>query len=68
MKAVSLHLHLDPPVRRERVAQQPTMLGQRADVRLAAELAQHPRRALDIREEERHRAGRKLAGSHGSKV
>ena len=51
-EAVSLHLHLDAVVRREGLAQQCPVRRQRAHVRLAAELLQHARRALDVREEE----------------
>jgi hypothetical protein len=52
MEAVALHLDLDPTVARERVAEQAAMLGQSAHIPVAPELPQHPRRALDVREEE----------------
>ena len=51
-EAVALHLHLDAAVCREGLAQQGPVRRQRAHVRLAAELLQHARRALDVREEE----------------
>ena len=57
-EAVALHLHLDAVVRREGLAQQCPVRRQRAHIRLAAELLQHARRALDVREEEGDRASR----------
>ena len=49
---IALGIHLDPVVRRERSSQTAAMLEQRVAVTIA-ELLQQPRRALDIREEQR---------------
>jgi hypothetical protein len=59
---VALRADLDPAVCRERLAQQPPVLRERARV-LVPELVQQPRRALDVREQQRDRSARELA--HG---
>jgi len=56
---VPLSVHFDPAVVRERLAQHSAMLGDHVRVPLA-ELVQKARRALDVREEQRDRAGRKI--------
>ena len=58
---IALRVHLDPVVRVERRAQLPPMLRERSGVRLRPKLVQQPRRALDVREEERDRAAGQLA-------
>ena len=51
-----------PPCGRERLAQDAAVLGQRLGVAVGPELAQQPRRALDVGEQERHRpAGQVLS-------
>ena len=60
VERVALHLHLDAAVPGERLAQQAAVILERPHVRLLAELLQQPRRALDVREEQRDRAARKL--------
>jgi hypothetical protein len=57
-EAVSLHPDLDPTVRTELPAEQPPMLVEGFDIALPAQLAQQPRRALDVREHHGHGAGR----------
>ena len=54
---VTLRVHLVSASLRERLAQQPTMLVEHPLVAIA-ELQQQPRRALDVREQERHGPGR----------
>ena len=61
---VALRVDLDAAVRGEGVAQHAPVLGERLRVRLGPERVQQPRRALDVREEERDGAGREL-GAHG---
>ena len=61
---VALRVDLDAAVRGEGRAQCTTVLGQRLRVRLRPERVKQPRRALDVGEEERDRAGREL-GAHG---
>jgi hypothetical protein len=56
---VSLRVDLVAPVRRERLAQQPLVLGQHLRVAVAQSPDQQ-RRPLDIREDERHRAAREI--------
>ena len=58
---VPLRVHLDPAVRGAGRADQAPVLRERLGVALGAELVQQPRRPLHVREEERDRAGRKLA-------
>jgi hypothetical protein len=53
---VTLCVDLDPAARRERTAQHAPVLAERIGIRLGTELVQQPRRALDVSEEERHRA------------
>ncbi len=57
---IALRVDLDALIGRERRTQDAAMLGERPGVVLGAELEQQLRRALDIREEKRHRPGRKL--------
>ena len=57
---VPLRVDLDAAVLCERVAHHTPVLGQQLRIPLA-ELVQQPRRALDVREQERHRAGRQLS-------
>ena len=59
---VALRIHLDAAVPRESVAQHHPVLAQELGVALPV-LAQQPRRALDVREEERNRARRELTHS-----
>ena len=54
---VALRVHLDAAVGGEGLAEHATVLGERLRVRLRPELVQQLRRALDVREEERDRAG-----------
>jgi hypothetical protein len=58
-EGVALRVHLHPAVPFERLAQHPSVLGQRFGVGVA-ELVQQPRRALDVGEEKCDRAGRQL--------
>ena len=57
---VALRVHLDAAVPRKGVAQHAAVLAQQLRVALAV-LVQQPRRALDVREEERHCSARKVA-------
>ena len=61
-EAVSLHPDLDPAVRTELPAQQPPMLVEGVDIALPTQLAQQPRRALNVREHHGHGAGRQRIG------
>jgi hypothetical protein len=54
-ECVSLRLHLDAPVASELLAQRATVICQHVSV-LVAELLEKPRRAFDVREQERDRA------------
>jgi predicted metal-binding membrane protein len=64
-KRVTLCVHLDAAVAREGVPQHAAVLGQY--VRVArSELVEQPRRALDVREQQRHRAARELP--HGNMI
>ena len=60
---VALRVDLDPAVGGESLPQRTTVLGQRLRVRLRPERVKQPRRALDVGEEERDRAGREV-GAH----
>ena len=60
---VALRVDLDAAVCGERLAQKAPVLRERLGVRVWSERVQQPRRALDVREQERDRAGRKL-GPH----
>ena len=62
-KGITLRVDLDPLIGPKRRAQDTAMLHQHPRVLLGAQLVQEPRRTLDIREQERHRAGREI-GSH----
>ena len=63
---VPLGVHLLAPVRSERLAQQPTVLGEDRAVAVA-QLLQQVRGTLDVAEEERHGAGRELGHAiHGA--
>ena len=64
-ESVALRVDLDAPIGRERLTQDATMLGKRPGVVLGTEFMQQLRRALDVREEKRHRPGREL-GLHPS--
>ena len=57
---VTLRVHLDALVVGKRRAESPPMLVQCLPV-VVAELVQQPRRALDVREQQRHHAGREIA-------
>jgi len=57
---VALRVHLHTAILCERFPQHVPVLRKRVGIPLA-KLAQKPRRRLDIREEERHRARRELA-------
>jgi hypothetical protein len=57
---VALRVHLDAFVAREREPDRAVMLGEHLGVPVA-ELAQESRRALDVREEERHGPGGQVA-------
>ena len=57
---VPLRVDLHAAVPRERLAQQPPVLGERLLVRLRAQLVQQARRTLDVGEEQGDGAGRKL--------
>ena len=57
-EGVALGIDLDPSLGGAGGADQSAMLRERFDVSVLAELAQEPRRALDISEEERDGAGR----------
>jgi hypothetical protein len=59
---VALGVHLHPAVCGNGVAKHGSVLGQRRRV-VASQLAEQPRRPLDVREEERHRPGGQ--GPHG---
>ena len=59
-EGVALRVDLDAAVGRERLAQRAPVLGERFAVRVRAELPEQARRALDVGEEERDRAGREL--------
>jgi hypothetical protein len=63
---VSLRVHLDSAVPRDGVANEAPMLRERFRVSVGTELVEELRRALDVREQERDRPGRKL-GSHAPK-
>ncbi len=56
---VPLRVELVPAVLRERQADEPLVLGEYLRV-AATELPDQPRRPLDVREEERHRAAREI--------
>jgi hypothetical protein len=58
---VALGVDLDPAVPGESLAEHAAVLLEHVGVALCAELVEQPRRALDVREEQRHGAGRKLA-------
>ena len=60
-EGISLGVHLYATLRLTRLAHDASMLGERIRVGLCAELAQKPRRSLDICEEERDCAGREVA-------
>jgi hypothetical protein len=60
-ECVSLRVHLDAAVGGERLPHQPSMLCQRRRVPLRPQLVQELRRPLHVREEKRHRPGRKIA-------
>ena len=61
---VALRVDLDAAVRRRRLAHDPPVLGERVRVARRPERVEQARRALDVGEEQRHRALRKLA--HGT--
>jgi hypothetical protein len=63
-EGVALGAHLDPPVAGEGLAHKTAVLGQGLRVCLGPQLVQEPRRALDVGEEERHRASRKVVSDH----
>ena len=59
-ESIALRVDLDAPIGRERLTQDAAMLGKRPGVVLGTEFVQQLRRALDVREEKRHRPGREL--------
>ena len=61
---IALRVDLDATLGSAGLADHAPVLGERVGVRLGAELVQQPRRALDVGEEERDRAGRELR-AHG---
>ena len=64
---VALRVDLDPAVRGERIPERAAVLGERLGVRLRPERVEQPRRAFDVREEERHRASRER-GVHARSI
>ncbi len=62
---IALGVDLDPALGRTRLSYHPTVLGECLGVRLGPERMQEPRRALDVGEEERDGAGRKVV-SHAA--
>jgi hypothetical protein len=64
-EGVTLGVHLDAPRGRARFADYATVLGKRVGIRLGAERLKQHRRALDVREEERDGAVRKVV-SHAA--
>ncbi len=63
---VTLRVDLDAAVRCEHGTQRATVLGQRLGVRIGPELLQQARRALDVREQERHRPRRQVTPHESS--
>ena len=63
-EGITLRIHLDPALSRAGRANDPAVLGEHICVALRAERVQEPRRALDVGEEERDSAGRKVV-THG---
>ena len=57
-EGVSLRVYLDAALGAHSLADDPAMLGERVRVCLCAELAQEPRRSLNVGEEEGDSAGR----------
>ena len=66
-EGVTLCIDLDATVRREHGTQGTTMLGESLGIQLCSDLLQHARRALDIREQERHRSRRQVT-PHASSI
>ena len=64
-EGVSLRVHLHPAVLGEGGPQRTPVVGEQLDVR-GAVLLEQPRRALDVGEEERHRAARQVPSAHGA--
>jgi hypothetical protein len=62
VEAIPLHLHLNASVADESLPEQSPVLSQGPHILLTAELLQHPRRSLDIREKERDCASGELSG------
>ena len=60
VKGVAVHLHLDPAMSGDRLAEEAAVVLERPHVDLLAEILQQPRGALDIREDKGDRAARKL--------
>jgi hypothetical protein len=63
-EGIALRVDLDTVVSRERLAQDPAVLGKQVGVSRFVFL-EESRRALDIREEKRDGSGRKLTRAHG---
>ena len=59
-EGVSLRVHLDASVTRECFAQEPAVLQEGGAVALGPQLVEQARRALDVREKERHGSARQL--------
>ena len=62
-EGVSLRVYFDAALGSARLADDPAMLGERVRICLCTELAQKPRRSLNVREEKGDGAGREV-GSH----
>ena len=63
---IPLGVDLDSAVVGERRPEHAAVLGERLGVRGRAESAEQARRALDVREQERHRPARQLGAHHDS--
>ena len=64
---ISLRVHLDTAMLCEDPAHHTPMLLQRLRIALGTKFVQQPRRPLDIREQERHRAGWQIV-THGASI
>jgi hypothetical protein len=66
-EGISLGVDLDSAFRGTGLANQAPVVGQDGGIALCTELVQEPRRALDVGEEKRDRAGREL-GPHARSI
>ena len=64
-EGVALRVDLDAALGSACLADRPAMLGQSFGVGIGSELVEQPRRALDVGEEERDRAGREIRAHSG---